>query len=283
MVDLGANLYNALPQTLVRGARYPASNYSLTQPDDSNAGGNSLRSVAQQVRPDTPVGDFSPPARNEQGFGSLAPALSSIRPEPAGIPGLGETASWEKLLEEQQRISEARRQALRQAEELQKAREQAARDLQESSQLAQNASDNVLFSPDPEAAPEAAQAPAPTSAPDEEPVTGNANASQAPEQIALRAQQSLNAQRTIGAGENNDAPELAQSGEIQDLALPGQGQRIDDPFKAPDEQSASLPADRQAPQSNPQNRPENDAQQRVQQLFSSSDNSRQGSNVSYFA
>jgi len=93
--------------------RFPAP-ISLTPVPDSLAGGNSLKTLALRLQPETGLADFSPPTPSAQGFASLSPMLESLR-----IPAEKLAASiqdngkplWQKLIEEQEKISESRRKA----------------------------------------------------------------------------------------------------------------------------------------------------------------------------
>ena len=145
MIDASANLYNALPRIL-GAARLPASR-SLAKPDESIAGSNSLNSIANELRPESAVTDFSPASPGAQGFASLSPVLAALRPAPAQLsapPENGNT-TWEKLLETQQEIAEARRAAAEELQESEQARRQAAAERAAFQQTISAMSEKVIF------------------------------------------------------------------------------------------------------------------------------------------
>ena len=145
MVNLGANLYNALPQSFLGENRLTASKYSLQETDESMQGGNSLRNVTRQFRQQAGLADFSPPPKGQQGFASLGPVLEKLQPDITPLYELSGPTSWERLLEEQKRISAAREQAARDFENLLNSRDQAQTELQERLQLVKENAERVRY------------------------------------------------------------------------------------------------------------------------------------------
>lgn len=146
MIDVSANLYNALPQAL-GAARLPASR-SLAKPDETTAGSNSLSKIANEFRPESAVTDFSPTTPSSaQGFASLSPVLAALRPPPAQLSAFPENGNttWEKLLETQQEIAEARRTAAEELQEREQARRQAAAERSAFEQTISELSEKVIF------------------------------------------------------------------------------------------------------------------------------------------
>jgi hypothetical protein len=146
MLDVSANLYSALPQAF-GVARLPASR-SLVKPDENLSGGNSLQTIASQLRPETAVADFTPKPANEQGFLSLSPVLASLRLSPEQLVPASENQIpvWEQLLNQQQEIADARRAAAKEQEELEQQRRQAAAERIASEERIRELRDEVVFS-----------------------------------------------------------------------------------------------------------------------------------------
>ena len=154
MLDVGANLFSALPQAFGAASRIPLSR-SLVKPDESNSGGNSLKSVSNTLKPESAVADFSPPVPGEQGFGSLSPVLKSLRPKPQSIAPLPEDgpARWEQLLDKQQEITDARRKYELERQEREQARQQAAAERVVQQQIAQEIREESIFIGEPNPPP----------------------------------------------------------------------------------------------------------------------------------
>ncbi len=157
MIDVSANLYNALPQAL-GAARLPASR-SLAKPDESTAGSNSLNKIANEFRPESAVADFSPAPSGAQGFASLSPVLAALRPPPAQLSALPEKGSttWEKLLETQQEIAEARRATAEELQENEQARRQATAERAAFQQTISEMSEKVIFTSEQQPSVESSQ------------------------------------------------------------------------------------------------------------------------------
>ena len=124
MVDLSTNLFNALPIRPV--TRAPAS-LSLAKQDETNSGGNSLKTALTQsnsIVPKTPT---------ETGFSSLAPVLASLRPPPFELEQINslddEPTFFDKLLEQQEGIVLARQENEARSEQVIKDRERDAAEL----------------------------------------------------------------------------------------------------------------------------------------------------------
>ncbi|NNJ92007.1 MAG: hypothetical protein HKP55_10050, partial [Gammaproteobacteria bacterium] len=206
MVNLGANLYNALPQSFLGGNRLTASNYSLQETDESTQGGNSLRLATRQFREQSGLPDFSPPPKGQQGFASLGPVLEKFQPDIPPLYELSGPTSWERLLEEQKRISAAREQAARDFEDIISNRNQAQDELEDRLQLVSQNAERARFEAEPA---------------EEIPVS----ATEDDEKASNAAQQALNSQRS----DDNEPPPAvnAEQSQVRSEAapLPGQGTR----------------------------------------------------------
>ena len=214
MFDVGANLFNALPQSYGIGNRSVASGFSLNKPDESLASGNSLRAVTAAYREDSGLPDFSEKPKNEQGFLSLGPVLDSLRPAPPPIasPLSDEPTTWEKLLEEQKRISEAQSERQKQTREFLDAQQSTNNEV---AQLAESNRERVVLEFD-----NSEDIPSPDQSSEEDTAIRAA-------QLALNAQR--NASQETEPVVDNSEPEQ----EPVDFApLPGQGERIDSPFQS---------------------------------------------------
>jgi len=147
-MDVSSSLYNALPQAY--GASRTSSARSLLKPDSSLESGNSLRAVASSLRQQAGITDFSPPPTNQQGFASLGPTLSSLRLSPEQLVAAkatsNEPATYEKLLEIQDEISQKRAELAEAAELRTEARQQARAELEISQARVQSFREKAVFS-----------------------------------------------------------------------------------------------------------------------------------------
>ena len=268
MIDVGANLYNALPQSYGVGNRSITSAYSLNKPEESLAAGNSLRAVTAKYREDSGLPDFSEKPKNEQGFLSLGPVLASLRPDPQPIasPLSDEPTTWEKLLEEQKRISEAQSERRKQTQEFLDAQQS---DDNVVAQLAENSSQRVVLEID--------------SSENET----NPEESSAEEAAARAAQLSLNAQRNAGQEPEPVVDESEPQQEPVNFApLPGQGERIDSPYQAEEAFSAPPIFGEETESTSPEESPPEQLPQeqlRLQQSYSAAPaDSNAGGNVDFY-
>ena len=250
MVNLGASLYNALPLTQVGGNRLPASDFTLREGDESTQGGNSLRAVASEFRQQAGLSDFSPPPEGQQGFASLGPVLQQFQPKIPPLYEFSGPTSWERLLEEQKRISAAREEAARNFQDLLNSRDEAAAELEDRLQLVKDNSERARFEAEPR-----------------EELLGEETDDEENNNIA---QQVLNSQRSENASAEIDSGEDRPRFRSETAPLPGQGTRIDDPNQPED---AILQAEDQ-PRSTSE-------QQEVARLFSTTDNT--GNSINFFA
>ncbi len=127
MIDVSNSLFSALPPSF-RNNGVP-STVSLVKPAASEAGGNSVRTVASRFKPDTNVGNFAPPAEGQEGFASLSSALASVRLPPAVLNPLSNsnyTPTWERLIQEQNLIADSRVEKQQRFEDLQQQRDDDA-------------------------------------------------------------------------------------------------------------------------------------------------------------
>lgn len=213
MVNLGANLYNALPQSFMGVNRLTASSYSLQETDESTQAGNSLRLVTQQFRQDADLPDFSPPPKGQQGFASLGPVLEKLQPDITPLYELSGPTSWERLLDEQKRISAAREQAARDFENLLSNRDQAQTEFEERLQLVKENAERVRFE----------------ARPVEDENTRESETEEDEENVSNAAQQALNSLRTTDNETDTTVSREPSSVTNEAVPLPGQGTRIEDP------------------------------------------------------
>jgi len=147
MVDLSTNLFNALPIRPV--TRAPAS-LSLAKQDETNSGGNSLKTALTQSN------SIGPKTPTESGFSSLAPVLASLRPPPFELEQINslddEPTFFDKLLEQQEGIVLARQKYEARSEQVIKDRERDAAELIENEERARQIRSTILFEPKPELA-----------------------------------------------------------------------------------------------------------------------------------
>ena len=261
MVNLGANLYNALPQSFLGVNRLTTSNYSLQETDESTQAGNSLRLATQQFREQAGIPDFSPPPKGQQGFASLGPVLEQFQPDIPPLYELSGPTSWERLLEEQKRISAAREQAARDFEDILSSRDEARAELEDRLQLVAENADRARFEAQPT---------------EEIPASENEDE----DSVSNTAQEALNSQRSV----DNEAPPPVNADQSQSrnetAPLPGQGTRIEDPYQPEEaiteQQSGSSDKTTSLPGSGASNE-----QQQVARLFSTADNT--GNAINFFA
>jgi len=224
MIDVANSLVSALPLSY-RSNRVPSS-VALVEPAENESNGSSLRSVFRANLPDTNIANFDPPAPDRQGFASLTTALESVRIPPAALAaGSGETEKplWESLLEEQERIADARVAREQDAEDRQQdrlddaariaANEQRSREIRENIILTRSDTDTPAIQPEDSIRPVVA-----------EPVLSSPAANDA----------------TPDNGEESEA--------LPEINLPGSGDRI------PAEQTESRETDK--PELQPQQAPE---------------------------
>ena len=260
MVNFGANLYNALPQSFIGVNRLTVSNNSLQAADESNQGGNSLRLVTQQFRDQAGLPDFSPPPKGQQGFASLGPVLEKFQPEITPLNELSGPTSWERLLEEQKRISAAREQAARDFEDILSSRDEAEAELEERLQLISENAERARFDAGPtEDIPES----------ETEDSNNTSNA----------AQEVLNSQRSTdseSAPPDNEEPSQFRN---EAAPLPGQGTRIEDPDQPEGEnfEDQLRTSEKPVPLPGSGNSSE---QQQLARLFSTADNT--GNAINFF-
>ena len=263
MVNFGASLYNALPQSFLGGNRLASSNYSLQETDESTRGGNSLRLATSQFRQDAGLADFSPPPKGQQGFASLGPVLEKFQPDIPPLYELSGPTSWERLLEEQKRISAAREQAARDFEDLLSSRDRAQTELEDRLQLIKENAERVRF--------------------EAQPVEDNntpALATEPDDNVSNSAQQALNILRTADdeADINFNEEQLPSTSEA--APLPGQGTRIEDADQPANEifNDQSMVSEKRTPLPGSGTFSE---QQQVARLFSTEDNT--GNAINFFA
>lgn len=244
MIDVSSSLYNTLPATANRLRSLPASEYTLATPSGNNQGGDSLRGISERYRETFGIRDFAPPAADEQGFASLNPVLERLRPEFTPIGLDSPPTRWEKLLEEQQLISQARAETLTRFEELVEQRRAAERRAEENLQRVEDVAARVSLQTD-ESDDEA---------------------------VAI-----------LGSGDNgtgttpgDDFPELPGSGERQSETppLPGQGQLSDSGYPAGNTMPTIASGSETYMAADPQ--------QQVAALFNADTASVSGSNINYF-
>lgn len=270
MFDVGANLFNALPQSYGIGNRSVASGFSLNKPDESLASGNSLRAVTAAYREDSGLPDFSEKPKNEQGFLSLGPVLDSLRPAPPPIapPLSDEPTTWEKLLEEQKRIGEAQSERQKQTREFIDAQQSSNNEV---AQLAESNSERVVL--------------------EFNNSEDNPSSDQASEEdTAIRAAQlALNAQRNASQEtepviDDSEPDDSEPEQEAVDFApLPGQGERIDSPFQSEEAFSSPPVFGQSAPGAPGVTETPNQDLQRLQQSYGTSPaGGNAGSNVDIF-
>lgn len=273
MIDVSANLFNALPQVPGTANRLPASR-SLAIQDESQSGGNSLRGIADGLRLDAPAGNFSPPATGEQGFASLAPVLQSLQLPPTQLtPPPDDTPLWRELLDQQQERIAARDQDDRDLEALQQAQEQRAAERELLREQFSNLAGNTVFEGE---APPVSDAAQQASAELQQVVAEQENTAPLPGQAQTSSPQT----------ESEPAP-LPGQGNIEDPAA-GQVGRFPPNTQFPGLQSspppevepfAELPDLPDLPEPDPAQE-----QQRVEQLFSgASGTENTGNNLNLFA
>ena len=250
MIDASANLYNALP--LAYGAARTASTRTLAKPAENLSSGNSLNTIATELRANANISDFSSPPPNEQGFASLNTTLASLRlsPEQLAPPPSTENDKpvWEQLLEQQETIAESRREALREQQERLQARRQAAAEQAFSETRVRELGEAVVFNSD-------------------QSIPADQNSEEAQEQ----------------QNQPEPAPLLGQNDQQESLTLAvDQGRVFPPDTEFPKPVSYSIPeVDKPEIQSPPQQTVE---QQRVQQLYNTAPSSQQpGGTVNLFA
>jgi len=260
MVNFGASLYNALPQSFLGGNRLASSNYSLQETDESTQGGNSARLLTQQYRQQAGLPDFSPPPKGQQGFASLGPVLEKLQPDITPLYELSGPTSWERLLEEQKRISAAREQAARDFENLLSSRDQAQADLEDRLQLVKENAERARF--------------------EAEPVEESPASETEEDNVSNTAQEALNSLRTTDNEAATAANQEQSSSRSEAAPLPGQGTRIEDPNQPVNEILNDQPAVSEKRTALPGSGSSSE-QQQVARLFSTAENT--GNAINFFA